>query len=260
MRKCFAISSTWIILFWLTGCGSSSLRETSSDLDISKSIRTAALTRQAFEQAEMPLDWLDEKVAKETRNQLIKVNAAMESQAATLNELGNSVRTEFRRQFEPLERVEQIDLQVGIRHQAFLEQMPEDLEIILQNGTADVTKSQGPTTYHLCLNYVVPEGPAAMVRFRLPIQGRRGTPVPYLGVRDEFGNEAVVINFNSRPNPHHSYELFMYRAVNQIGVLYEDRFYSTHLNRLGDSLYIFFHMNDESRVVIEEVRIPLGNN
>jgi hypothetical protein len=95
------------------------------------------------------------------------------------------------------------------------------------------------------------------IKYRLPLQGRRGgTPVPYFGVRDEAGEEKVILMFSSRPKPDEVYEILLFREGDRFGVIHKGFVSAVQFKGDSDRAYAFFHMNDISRVVVEEIRLP----
>lgn len=256
MKLASILLFAWISLIGCFGCANSPAKLAPTDFDLAKNIRAASLNRTKFEQASIPLACLPEDPANKIRTELADVSLAMQTQSDALNSIIESAQSAFRRQFDAMEKLEAIDLRIGIRHEEFSDQIPDEFVIEHTNGSVDVTKNRSAVTYHVCVDQIINEGPAAILKFRLPVQGRRGgTPVPYLGIRDDFGNESVVVRFNSRPNPHKSQDVYLYRTPDELIALYDNHFYTTKLNRIGESAFIFFHMNDESRVIIDEVWI-----
>ena len=95
-----------------------------------------------------------------------------------------------------------------------------------------------------------------ILRFRLTKRGRGGTPVPYFGVRSSGGTEAVLCNISSSPKPDVMQEIYLFRNSSEFVVLFNGAVITKRSRAFKSEIYAFFHMNDESEVVLEEVLVP----
>ena len=172
------------------------------------------------------------------------------------SKFGKEIRGRIRQLCESVPTQTNITMRVAIRHEPFLNALPENLTWTCTNGTVDIKRTPGGKSHHVCVDSVLRDGLCGAIRFRLLTRGGGGTPVPYFGVRDANGSEEVLVLFSSYPKAEEVHEILLFRAGSRFGALYKNRLKTVLAGDLEENVYPFFHMNDKSRIFIEEIRLP----
>jgi hypothetical protein len=183
-----------------------------------------------------------------------------------LRSMNTAVRDRLEESFASLPVAEVAGFRIAIRHKPFLDEMPDNLSITVEGQTTLIAKPGGPEIYHVCPDLVMGDGSLAVIRFRLTTLGTRGgTPVPYFGVRDEEGNERVLTSFGSYPDRSKTHEVRVWVKGGKAGASQDGQaaFKTKQIHgtpgtireELSENVYLFFHMNDTSSIVLEEIRV-----
>ena len=158
-------------------------------------------------------------------------------------------------------RIEVPVWRVAPRHKPFFSRLPSDFRVqqLADRTTLQKVAGLGRPVYHACPGVPLRVGQRMRIVYSLTRRGRSGgTPVPYFGVRDDQGLERVLFLFGSFPKADEVHEIVVerlrdgFRAKRGQRVV-EEPAVDRNSGNLADPLFVFFHMNDTSEVVIHEV-------
>jgi formylglycine-generating enzyme required for sulfatase activity len=160
---------------------------------------------------------------------------------------------DFERTFRALEPVPAIPLLTAVCGKPFSLVPEEYLTIQKAGSSAVITKLGGAGSYEVCVDIPVVEGTRALLKFRAH---GPSTPVPYFGVRDGKGHAAIITLFSSFHDPDAGHEILFVREDNWVAARFDGGMVSVaRLDQLEEPVRMYFHMNDTSKIILEEVRV-----
>lgn len=238
-------------------------------------------TQRTLTEAENKLNRIDMllPVCDKQSEDWVKLNASL---AATAEEIGRAkvrlsriedyLQKKATEKFAKLAPYNQISWQVAPRQEPFLEALPEDLSITVEAVQTRIAKTGNPLdlpvspspSYHVCPSFELRADDRALLRFSIPSPpARGGTPVPYFGLRDADGEEAILLFINDSMHNGEEHEIRVY-CTGHDGFAFLDgslQFQRTYkVNELRPPLFMFFHMNDTSQLIIHELRLNRSPN
>lgn len=245
----------------VAGCASPPRQGEPPQFSVRDSVKAVYSLKHNFEQGDQLLLFFDPDSAESYRAKLAAESATLARHADDVGKTVEAMLDLIREPIANLPVASNIRIRVAVRHQPFLDVVPTNLTVESVEGKADIVRTPGGTSHHVCIDRHLLDGPCAAIKFRLPTQGSGGgTPVPYFGVRDESGKEEVLVLFSSYPKQDEIQEILLFRRGDLFGALYNDQVKSVRIKGFGENIYVFFHMNDTSRILIDEVRLPLSND
>lgn len=255
LQGSFCILAFLLFSVWAAQSNPTPVEE--AQFEIGKSVHDLYSLRVALEQGDQMLPFLEPGISESFRSQLARDGQALFELRTHVTATADTMMQTLREPFGSFKESGGLKVRTAPRHRPFTEKLPAELTIDTHEGSVDIRKSGGTSVYHVSLDYVLPNGPCVSIKYRLPARGRRGgTPVPYFGVRDEAGEEKVILMFSTYPKPDEIHEILLFREADQFGAIHKGFMSTVRFKGNSDRAYAFFHLNDISRVVIEEVRLP----
>ncbi len=156
-------------------------------------------------------------------------------------------------------RIDAVEWKVAPRHQPFTDRWPEEMRVRQAEGKVILRKTGGAHARHICPDRPLQAGERMRIVYSLTEAGRGGgTPVPYFGLRDRRGQECVLFMFESFPRADEVHEIVVQRSDSGFRASRDQRVVDRpevgpDFRNLTDPVYVFFHMNDTSEVVIHEL-------
>ncbi len=186
---------------------------------------------------------------KQSRNQFAKIEAAM---------LGR-----FKDSFAELHVCEDLPWRVAVRHKPFLAEQPIDVVIEGPANAVSIRKTvrevSTAATYHVSPYLVFNDGDRAAITFSTPVRSAGGgTPIPYFGLRDAQGHEHTLCDLGSFGGDGKKHSILVQRVGNEGLALLDGRLATLQMRppveELAPPIFMFFHMNDTSEVVIHSIQ------
>lgn len=252
---------SFFALILLCGCASrTDLKpEEEPQFKIGTAVHDLHSLKVNLEQADKILPFLSPDLGDPYRSQLAQDGRVL---AALTNRVAADVETMRRYLREPFESFAAptlLGFRAAHRHRPFATGNLDDLTFEMYEGAMVIKKGGGTSVYHVSPDFVLPSGPCISIKYRLPTQGRRGgTPVPHFGVRDETGEEEVILSFSTYPKPDEVHQILVFRNGDRFGAIHKGFVSVVRFKGDSDRAYAYFLLNDQSQVVLEEIRLPTG--
>jgi len=191
----------------------------------------------------------------------------LEESRKQLGTIEGELLNDFKASFAKLHVHEKLAWRVALRHKALLDEMPTNIKIQSKSQTVVIRKTGNPKgrpvapspTYHVCPDVPFEDGDRASVTLSTPLRSTRGgTPVPYFGIRDARGHEHPLGSLGGFAGDGKTHTILVQRVGNEGLAILDGKLASLQvrppIKELTPPIFLFFHMNDTSEVVIHSIQ------
>ena len=166
---------------------------------------------------------------------------------------------DFQSKFKNLHALENPSWRIAVHNGPLLDELPKNVDVSSNSQISTIHKSARSDNYHLCLGVPFEDGDRALITFSLPLSSvRGGTPVPYFGLRGSEGVRTGLCHLSHFNGDGKRHTLLVERIGDEGLVVIDGQIPQTILpgrKELPATVYVFFHMNDESRIVIHDIQL-----
>lgn len=180
--------------------------------------------------------------------------------------IANRALDDFKARFVNLIVYQNLAWRVGVPNMSFPNTIPADIKIQSRLQTVSIRKTGNPKgrpvapspTYQVCPEVPFENGDRAAVTFSTPIRPTRGgIPVPYFGMRDARGRQHTLGDLGVFAGDGKTHTILIQRVGNEGLAVLDGKLATLQMRppveELTPPIFMFFHMNDTSEVVIHSI-------